>query len=118
MPVMMVRGAPAKPAADGVTCNVLTNQVAQPRQLVQDRLGNVLMAEQRGIRRLELDDAEGMDLISLTADGKTLFASSSTDVYAFPYDAEMHEGAILVLVQGMSQPPPSPPLRRWPKRER
>ncbi len=48
--------------ANGVSWKVLTNQISQPRQLVQDTLGNILMAEGKGLRRLELDRAEGMDL--------------------------------------------------------
>lgn len=48
--------------ASGVSWKVLTNQISQPRQLVQDSLGNILMAEGRGLRRLEFDNAEGMDL--------------------------------------------------------
>ncbi|KAJ3472635.1 hypothetical protein NLG97_g10830 [Lecanicillium saksenae] len=49
-------------AAAGVRWKVLTNEISQPRQLVQDSLGNILMAEGKGLRRLEFDDAEGMDL--------------------------------------------------------
>lgn len=48
--------------ADGVSWKVLTNEISQPRQLVQDALGNILMAEGKGLRRIEFDDAEGMDL--------------------------------------------------------
>ncbi|OAQ98299.1 hypothetical protein LLEC1_04855 [Akanthomyces lecanii] len=107
--------------ANGVSWKLLTNQISQPRQLVQDTLGNILMAEGKGLRRLELDNAEGMDLcvktstqlvvdetlnhgIALTADGKTLFASSSTDVYAYTYDAATGvAGPARNVITGMNQ---------------
>ncbi|TQV98752.1 hypothetical protein V2A60_007545 [Cordyceps javanica] len=108
-------------AAKGVSWKVLTNQVSHPRQIVQDALGNLLVTEGKGVRRLELDKAEGLDLciknttqlitdptlnhgLALTADGKTLFASSSTDVYAYTYDAATGTaGPARSVISGMKQ---------------
>ncbi|ATY59363.1 Soluble quino glucose sorbosone dehydrogenase [Cordyceps militaris] len=107
--------------AKGVAWKVLTNDIRRPRGLVQDSLGNILVVEGKGVRRLELNDAEGMDLciknstqliveetlnhgIALTADGKTLFASSSTDVYAYTYDAKTGvAGPARNVITGMNQ---------------
>ncbi|GJN66878.1 hypothetical protein PLICBS_000900 [Purpureocillium lilacinum] len=92
--------------APGVAYKVLLNDLARPRGVVTDAQGNLLVVEQggKGVRRVVLDDGAGVDVcvkesaqlidestlnhgIALSGDGKTLFASSSTDVYAYSYDA-------------------------------
>lgn len=48
--------------ADGVSWKVLANNLSRPRGIIQDRLGNIIMAEGKGLTRVEFNDAEGMDL--------------------------------------------------------
>lgn len=62
-------------SAPGIRWKLLTNQLSQPRQLVQDTLGNILMAEGQGLRRIEFDDADGMDLC---VKGSTQFVVDTT----------------------------------------
>ncbi|POR34603.1 L-sorbosone dehydrogenase [Tolypocladium paradoxum] len=110
-------------AAPGVEFKVLLNGLEWPRGIVIDGEGNLLLVEERGkgVRRVVLDDGEGMDVcvkessqlipesslnhgIALSADGKTIFASSSTDVYAYDYDAaEGMAGAGRKIISGMDQ---------------
>lgn len=48
--------------ADGVAFKVLANGLKRPRGVIQDSEGNILMSEGKGLRRIELDGADGMDL--------------------------------------------------------
>ncbi|PNY27599.1 L-sorbosone dehydrogenase [Tolypocladium capitatum] len=109
--------------APGVQHKVLLNDLAGPRGIVIDSEGNLLVVEQggKGVRRVVLDDGEGLDVcvtessqlvddsslshgIALSSDGKTLFASSPTDVYAYAYDAAKGTaGAGRNIITGMDQ---------------
>ncbi|OAA71224.1 Soluble quinoprotein glucose/sorbosone dehydrogenase [Cordyceps fumosorosea ARSEF 2679] len=92
--------------ADGVAFKVLLNGLARPRGVVMDGEGNLLVVEAKGkgVTRVVLDDGAGLDVcvsssaqlisdgtlnhgIALSGDGKTLFVSSGSDAYAYPYDA-------------------------------
>ncbi|KAH7310054.1 soluble quino protein glucose/sorbosone dehydrogenase [Rhexocercosporidium sp. MPI-PUGE-AT-0058] len=98
------QGAPV--AAPGVQTRVVINGLKSPRGMVFDTAGNLLVVEQGGggIRYIKLTDNGGINVcvassktliadntlnhgIDLSADGKTLFASSLTSVYSYPYDA-------------------------------
>ncbi|KAG6008382.1 hypothetical protein E4U21_004587 [Claviceps maximensis] len=96
--------------APGVQFKVLANDLNRPRGIVSDSEGNLLVVEAgvaggNGIRRIVLNGGEGLDTcitsssqlvadsslnhgIHLSSDGKTLFASSLSDVYAYDYDAK------------------------------
>ncbi|KAH9885320.1 soluble quino protein glucose dehydrogenase [Xylariomycetidae sp. FL2044] len=108
--------------AEGYTATVVMNGLAYPRDMVFDTAGNLLVNEQNGggIRRIELTESEdgtvcaGMSNqiipdpslnhgIAFSQDGKTLFVSSMSSVYAYPYDAEVGAaGARKILIEGMS----------------
>ncbi|KAG6019800.1 hypothetical protein E4U41_003074 [Claviceps citrina] len=110
-------------AAPGVQFRVLANDLKKPRGIVADSEGNLLVVEAggMGIRRIVLKSGRGLDVcvvsssqlvaetslnhgISLSSDGRTLFASSSTDVYAYEYDAkEGTVGAAKNIITGMAQ---------------
>ncbi|KAK9435169.1 NHL repeat-containing protein [Metarhizium brunneum] len=109
--------------APGVTFKVLANDLSKPRGVIADPKGNLLVVEAgaKGVRRIELDDGKGLDTcvtkssslvddetlnhgIELSSDGKTLFVSSSTDVYAYDYDAEKGTvGKAKNIITGMDQ---------------
>ncbi|KAG6111242.1 hypothetical protein E4U31_004752 [Claviceps sp. LM219 group G6] len=109
--------------APGLQFKVLANNLQRPRGIVFDPEGNLLVVEGagKGIRRIVLDDGEGLDTcvvsskqlvaesslnhgIQLSADGKTLFASSVNDVYAYDYDAYKGTvGAAKRIITGMKQ---------------
>ncbi|EGX88842.1 Soluble quinoprotein glucose/sorbosone dehydrogenase [Cordyceps militaris CM01] len=110
-------------SADGVAFKVLQNGLARPRGVVMDAEGNLLVVEAqgKGVTRVVLDDAAGLDVcvsssaqlidddtlnhgIALSGDGKTLFVSSETDTYAYPYDAGKGTvGTARHIIQGMAQ---------------
>lgn len=93
-------------AAPGVRFKVLANDLNRPRGIVTDSKGNLLVVESgNGIRRIVLNAGAGIDTcvssstqlvaesslnhgIEISSDGKTIFASSSTDVFSYSYDAE------------------------------
>ncbi|KAM3449440.1 hypothetical protein MY3296_006905 [Beauveria thailandica] len=109
--------------ADGVAFKVLQNGLAKPRGIVMDSEGNLLLVEAKGkgVTRVVLDDAEGLDVcvsssaqliddstlnhgIALSGDGKTLFVSSDSNAYAYPYDASKGTvGNAKHLIKGMKQ---------------
>ncbi|KEY71472.1 hypothetical protein S7711_03538 [Stachybotrys chartarum IBT 7711] len=92
-------------AAPGVRFKVLANDLYNPRQLIFDVESNILLVEQgRGIRRIVLDDGDGIDVgienssviienpdlthsLALCNDGKSLLASSDTEVICYNYSA-------------------------------
>ncbi|KAL0576748.1 hypothetical protein V5O48_005238 [Marasmius crinis-equi] len=92
--------------ADGYEARVVINGLKAPRHMVFDPLGNLLVAEQDqvGIRYVKLTDNGGLDVcaesskvliddvtlnhgIDISEDGTTLYVSSKTNVYSYPYDA-------------------------------
>ncbi|OAA47714.1 NHL repeat-containing protein [Metarhizium rileyi] len=109
--------------APGVEFKVLANGLSKPRGVIVDSRGNLLVVEGggKGIIRFELDEGQGLDTcvtknssvvdektlnhgIEFSSDGKTLFASSSTDVYAYDYDAEKGTvGKARNIITGMDQ---------------
>ncbi|KHN98137.1 NHL repeat-containing protein [Metarhizium album ARSEF 1941] len=109
--------------APGVEFKVLANDLVKPRGVIADCRGNLLVVEAggKGVRRIELDDGKGLDTciakssslvddetlnhgIELAPDCKTLFASSSTDVYAYDYDVEKGTvGKARNVITGMDQ---------------
>ncbi|KAF6820146.1 nhl repeat-containing protein [Colletotrichum sojae] len=103
-PNLTPRSQPA--LAQGYSARLVMNGLSRPRSLLFDKLGNLLVVEQggAGIRYVKLTDNGGTNVcvasqkqlipngalnhgIALSADGKTLYASSATDVFAYPYDA-------------------------------
>ncbi|PHH86458.1 hypothetical protein CDD83_10219 [Cordyceps sp. RAO-2017] len=101
-----VRPAVALATVPGVEYRLLLGGLARPRAVVEDGEGNVLLVESkdRGVTRVVLSggddggcvEAKAEPLIrdrrlnhglALSADGRTLFASSASDVYAYAYDA-------------------------------
>ncbi|XWX00822.1 hypothetical protein V2A60_008844 [Cordyceps javanica] len=109
--------------ADGVAFKVLQNGLARPRGVIMDAQGNLLVVEAKGkgVTRVVLDDADGLDVcvsssaqligdgtlnhgIALSGDGKTLFVSSDSDTYAYPYDAAKGTvGEPKHIISGMKQ---------------
>ncbi|EFQ27763.1 hypothetical protein CGRA01v4_02823 [Colletotrichum graminicola] len=92
--------------APGYSAKLILNQLSDPRSLEFDSLGNLLIVEQggTGIRYVKLTDNGGVNVcvasqkqlipngnlthgIALSADGKIIYASTPTDVLAYPYDA-------------------------------
>ncbi|KAF9264136.1 soluble quino protein glucose dehydrogenase [Marasmius fiardii PR-910] len=97
--------AHAPAMATGYESRVVVNGLKSPRDLIFDNLGNLLVAEQDqvGIRLVKLTDNGGLDVcvnssqvlipdvslnhgIDMSPDGSTLYVSSKTDVYSYPYD--------------------------------
>ncbi|KAF9881822.1 hypothetical protein CkaCkLH20_00968 [Colletotrichum karsti] len=93
--------------ATGYQAKLILNGLSDPRSLQFDTLGNLLIAQQggTGIQYVKLTDNGGLNVcvesqkqlvpnaqlnhgIALSADGKTLYASTATAVLAYPYDAE------------------------------
>ncbi|CZT50154.1 related to L-sorbosone dehydrogenase [Rhynchosporium secalis] len=113
------QGAPV--TVPGVQTRVVINGLKSPRGMVFDTAGNLLVVEQGGggIRYIKLTDNGGIDVcltssktliadntlnhgIDLSADGKTLFASSLLNVYSYPYNAATGTvGTRRTLVQNM-----------------
>ncbi|ODA76348.1 hypothetical protein RJ55_08194 [Drechmeria coniospora] len=101
-------------AIAGLEHKVLLNDLSRPRGAVTDSAGNLLVVEQGGKGRSALQHVHCVKQrlifiklnhgIALSADGTVLFASSSTDVYAYPYDAITGEvGSGSKVVTGMDQ---------------
>ncbi|KAI9171179.1 soluble quinoprotein glucose/sorbosone dehydrogenase [Paramyrothecium foliicola] len=107
--------------APEVGYKVLSNGLRNPRSLVQDTNGNLLVLEQStGVRRIVLKDSEGLNVcvessaqlisdekfnhgLALSQDGKTLLASTAVEVHAFPYDASQGSiGTGKVIITGMT----------------
>ncbi|KAL2067748.1 hypothetical protein VTL71DRAFT_15844 [Oculimacula yallundae] len=113
------QGAPV--TAPGVETRVVMNGLHRPRQMVFDTAGNLLVSQRDGggIVFIKLTDKGGINVclesnktliaddtlnhgIDLSADGKTLFASSRTSVYSWPYDADAGTvGTRKTIVQNM-----------------
>ncbi|RDA91637.1 hypothetical protein CP533_0059 [Ophiocordyceps camponoti-saundersi (nom. inval.)] len=89
-------------SAEGLSHRLVLDGLSKPRGLVEDSRGNLLVVERgKGVLRVVLDGSgvgvAGMGMavdedtlnhgIDLSTDGRILFASSSTDVYAWDYDA-------------------------------
>ncbi|KAK4234508.1 L-sorbosone dehydrogenase [Achaetomium macrosporum] len=104
----------------GYRYSVLATGLRQPRHIVVDSAGNLLVAEggSQGVRRIVLQDqgnivcaqsntqiASGSTNhgIALSADGKTLFTSNLASVTAYSYDASTGQvGQGKQIVTGMS----------------
>lgn len=90
----------------GFSGRVVMNGLKSPRGIIFDQAGNLLVVESGGggIRYVKLTDNGGTNVcvasskqlinerglnhgIDLSADGKTLFVSSTTTVWSYPYDA-------------------------------
>ncbi|TDZ61059.1 L-sorbosone dehydrogenase [Colletotrichum trifolii] len=109
--------------APGYSSKLVMNGLSAPRSLLFDDLGNLLIAEQggTGVQYVKLTDNGGVDVcaasqkllianeelthgIALSADGKTLYASSGTDVFEYPYDAAAGTvGQARSIINGMAQ---------------
>ncbi|KAL0944378.1 nhl repeat-containing protein [Colletotrichum truncatum] len=109
--------------AQGYAAKLVMNGLKTPRGLIFDKLGNLLIAEQggSGVRYVKLTDNGGVNVcvasqkqlipngqlthgIALSADGKTLYASSGTEVFAYPYDAAAGTvGQARSIINGMAQ---------------
>ncbi|KAJ4354520.1 uncharacterized protein N0V89_006257 [Didymosphaeria variabile] len=95
----------APSVASGWRADVVANELTSPRGIIFDSEGGLLFVEQdRGISRVKISGDGGCARkdgnasliiedeslnhgIELSEDGKTLYASSSTAVYAWDYDA-------------------------------
>ncbi|KAF5662047.1 l-sorbosone dehydrogenase [Fusarium heterosporum] len=95
---------PAPVTAPNWEYSVIANKLRRPRGLVFDTEGALLVIDSgNGIVRFELEDGGGTCLqvkkkttllkkdnlnhaIALSRDGRTIYASSSNDVFAWPYD--------------------------------
>ncbi|KAG7293886.1 hypothetical protein NEMBOFW57_003946 [Staphylotrichum longicolle] len=104
----------------GYRSSVLATGLRQPRHIVVDSAGNLLVAEggSQGVRRLVLQDNGNIVCvqsntqivsgstnhgIALSADGKTLFTSNLASVTAYSYDAATGQvGTGKQIVTGMS----------------
>ncbi|KAK4124554.1 soluble quino protein glucose dehydrogenase [Parathielavia appendiculata] len=104
----------------GYRYSVLATGLRQPRHIVVDSAGNLLVAEggTQGVRRLVLQDQGNIVCvqsntqivsgstnhgIALSADGKTLFTSNLASVTAYSYDAATGQvGQGRQIVTGMS----------------
>lgn len=106
----------------GFSGHVVMNGLKSPRGLVFDNAGNLLVVESggAGVRYIKLTDNGGTNVcvstskqlineralnhgIDLSADGKSLFVSSMTTVWSYPYDAEAGTvGTRKTLITGMS----------------
>ncbi|KAF2640048.1 soluble quino protein glucose dehydrogenase [Massarina eburnea CBS 473.64] len=106
----------------GFSGRVVMNGLKAPRGLVVDSLNNLLVVESggAGVRWVQLKDNGGTDVcvgtskqliserglnhgIDLSADGKTLFVSSMSTVWSYPYDAAAGTvGTRKTLITGMS----------------
>ncbi|KJZ79907.1 hypothetical protein HIM_00621 [Hirsutella minnesotensis 3608] len=109
--------------APGIEYRVLVANLSRPRGVIEDSEGNVLLVESRnkGVTRVVLNGGDAHSAcavsksllvkdsklnhgIALSSDGTTLFASSSTDVYAYAYDAVAGTaGPRRHLITGMKQ---------------
>ncbi|CAG5156862.1 uncharacterized protein ALTATR162_LOCUS4655 [Alternaria atra] len=102
-PIAPQNGAPS--VAPGFRVEVVANGLRNPRGIIFDREGGLLIVEQEhGVSRLRLtgdgacvrvdgdvqkvvDDASLNHGIAFSQDGNTLYASSHSNVYAWNYDA-------------------------------
>ncbi|GJC94114.1 NHL repeat-containing protein [Colletotrichum higginsianum] len=109
--------------APGYSAKLILNQLSDPRSLQFDSLGNLLIVEQggTGVRYVKLTDKGGVNVcvssqkqlipngnlthgIALSANGKTLYASTATDVLAYPYNAAAGSvGQARSIINGMAQ---------------
>ncbi|EXJ79418.1 hypothetical protein A1O3_08920 [Capronia epimyces CBS 606.96] len=98
-------GAIRPSLASGFSMQVVATGLSKPRGILLDRAGNLLVVEQgRGVISAHTldetngcvsvgtssDVTSGLNLnhgIELSSDGKTLYASSSQDVYSWAYDS-------------------------------
>ncbi|KAF2005836.1 glucose sorbosone dehydrogenase [Amniculicola lignicola CBS 123094] len=106
----------------GFSGRVVLKGLSQPRGIIFDSLNNMLVVESggAGVRYIKLTDNGGTDVcaasskqlinekglnhgIDLSADGKTLFVSSISTVWSYPYDAAAGTvGTRKTLITGMS----------------
>ncbi|KAF2459255.1 soluble quino protein glucose/sorbosone dehydrogenase [Lineolata rhizophorae] len=109
--------------SSGYQTRVFTNGLSSPRTIVFDTEGNMLVVEQGGggVRRITLRDNGGLDVcpdqsttiipdaslnhgLDLSQDGRTLFVSSMSEVYAYSYDPSTGQvGSSTTIVTGMTQ---------------
>ncbi|KAB5566468.1 hypothetical protein GE09DRAFT_1106924 [Coniochaeta sp. 2T2.1] len=105
----------------GYTAQLVVTGLSKPRGLIFDQSGALLVVESGvGITRIRFDDRGGTCLlktesptiyqdsslnhgIELSPDGQTLYASSSSDVYSWPYTPETSNlGTKQTLITNMS----------------
>lgn len=96
---------PAPSLAPGYTAQLIATNLTKPRGLIFDSQGHLLVVQQQvGITSLRIQDDGGRCLkvsqksdiiqnvnlthgVTLSSDGKTLYASSAEAVFSWPYDA-------------------------------
>ncbi|KAH7040306.1 glucose sorbosone dehydrogenase [Microdochium trichocladiopsis] len=120
-PITLQPAYPQPVVADGFTARLIASNLSRPRSLLFDASGKMLVLQQRsGIRRLGftdhgstcvevtentvvINDTSLTHGIALSNDGKTLFASSATQVFAWAYDAATGtiSGDRKVVINGM-----------------
>ncbi|KAF1963318.1 soluble quino protein glucose dehydrogenase [Byssothecium circinans] len=106
----------------GFSGRVVLNGLKSPRGIIFDSLNNMLVVESggAGVRWVQLKDNGGTNVcagtskqlinesglnhgIDISVDGKTLFVSSTTTVWSYPYDAAAGTvGTRKTLITGMS----------------
>ncbi|OLN88319.1 L-sorbosone dehydrogenase 1 [Colletotrichum chlorophyti] len=109
--------------APGYAAKLILNGLSDPRSLLFDKFGNLLITEQggTGVRYVKLTDNGGLNVcvashkllipdgnithgIALSADGKTLYASTATDVFEYSYNAKAGTvGKARSIINGMAQ---------------
>lgn len=114
---------PAPVTADNWNYSVIANKLRRPRGIVFDSEGALLVIDSgNGIIHFELEDEGGTCLqvrkkttllkkdnlnhaIVLSKDGRTIYASSSNEVYAWPYDPSkvtLSNSSVQTLVTNMT----------------
>ena len=95
---------PAPSLAPGYKAQLIARNLTKPRGLIVDSDGQLLVVQQQvGITSLRIQDQDGCIIVSkktdlvmnadlthgitLSGDGKTLYASSAEAVFSWPYDA-------------------------------
>ncbi|KAK1640991.1 soluble quino protein glucose/sorbosone dehydrogenase [Colletotrichum phormii] len=109
--------------APGYTSKLILNGLSRPRSLQFDTLGNLLIAEQggTGVKYVKLTGNGGVNVcvasqktlisnanlahgLALSADGKTIYAATASEVLAYSYDAAAGTvGQARSIINGMTQ---------------
>ncbi|KAM5358919.1 hypothetical protein ACJA88_015259 [Fusarium oxysporum] len=114
---------PAPVTADNWNYSIIANELRRPRGILFDSEGALLVIDSgNGIIHFELDDEEGTCLqvrkkttllkkdtlnhgIALSKDGRTIYASTSDEVFAWPYDPSkvtLRNSSVQTLVSNMT----------------